>query len=115
DGAMVAIAIEHVATDELEHPGLRQLLEGMYRLHAEGVQPGLDHLRGRLDNEKLLDKAREFQERGLLHKDRSGYLQSVLARFEERRNQRRTQDLKSKIEAADSHDAKLELLRQLTS
>ncbi|MBI3410462.1 MAG: toprim domain-containing protein, partial [Planctomycetes bacterium] len=115
EGAMVAIAIDQVATDEMEHPGLKQLLEGLYRLHAEGVQPGLDHLRGRLDNEKLLDKAREFQERGLLHKDRSGYLQSVLARFEERRSQRRTQDLKSQVQVAGDHDSAVELLRQLPS
>src|SRR5262249_46410413 len=113
DGAMVSVAIEEVATDEIEHPGLKQLLEGLYRLHAEGVQPGLDHLRGRLNNEKLLDKAREFQERGLRHKDRSEYLQAILAWFEERRSQRRRQDLKSQVQAAGDHDAAVELLRQL--
>src|SRR5205085_982075 len=51
DGALVGQAMDQLAPGELEHPGLRSLLEGLYRLHAEGRKPDLDHLRGRLDNE----------------------------------------------------------------
>jgi hypothetical protein len=113
DGPLVAVAQSEVAPSELEHPGLRLLLESLYRLHAEGLEPGLDHLQGRIDNERLLDKARELMELGLTKCDRHAYLQTILARFRERRELRRTQELKSQVLAAGDHQAALRLLRQL--
>ena len=83
--ALVGQALSEVSPSELEHPGLRQLLEGLYRLHAEGLKPDLDHLRGRLDNERLLAKAEELHERGLRQPDRQAYLDGVLAWIRERR------------------------------
>ena len=113
DGALVGAAIVEVTPNEVEHPGLRLLLEGLYRLHAEGQQPDLDHLRGRLDNERLLDRAQGFRDRGLAQSDRPAYLQTVLARFRERREQRRMQDLKNQVLAAGDHHSAVQLLRQL--
>ncbi|HWY88747.1 MAG TPA: DNA primase [Gemmataceae bacterium] len=116
DGTLVVQAIDQVSPAELEHPGLRLLLEGLYRLHAEGLTPDLDHLRGRLDNEKLLDKAEEFRDRGLAQPDRRGYLHSVLARIRERRQLRqRQQELKTQVQAAPDHVTARELLRKLQS
>ncbi len=48
DGSLVGQALAEVAPSEMKHPGLRLLLEGLYRLHAEGLKPDLDHLRGAL-------------------------------------------------------------------
>lgn len=113
EGTLVEKAMDEVATDEIDHPGLRQLLEILYRVQAEGVQPGLDHLRARLNNDKLLDKAREMQERGLAQRDRTDCLKDVLARFQERRRQRHSESLRHKVLAAGDHDSAVELLRQL--
>ena len=116
DGKLVGQVIDEVAPTDLEHPGLRLLLEGLYRLHAEGLTPDLDHLRGRLDNEKLLDKAEEFRDRGLVHPDRQSYLDAVLARIRERRQLRqRQQELKTQVQAAPDHVTARELLRKLQS
>jgi DNA primase len=113
DGTLVGQAMEQVAPGELQHPGLRSLLEGLYRLHAEGREPDLDHLRGRLDNEKLLAKAEEFRERGLAHTDRQAYLHDVLARIRERRQLRERQELKSQVRAAPDHGTARKLLEKL--
>jgi DNA primase len=115
DGALVSQAVEQVDPGELEHPGLRSLLEGLYRLHAEGREPALDHLRGRLDNEKLLAKAEELRERGSAHADRQAYLHEVLARIRERRQLRERQELRSQVRAAPDHGTARKLLEKLKS
>ncbi len=113
DGALVAKAIGQVSPEDIEHPGLCELLKGLYRLHAEGLQPDLDHLRARLDNERLLDKAQQLQERGLIHADKLAWLGELLARFEERRATRRTDEIKNEVLAAEDHAQALEVLKRL--
>ena len=114
DGALVSKAQSEVSPSDLEHPGLRQLLEGLYRLHAEGLKPDLDHLRGRLDNERLLAKADEFRERGLAQSDRQAYLDDVLTWIRQRRELRaRQHDLKTQVRAAMDHVSALALLKNL--
>lgn len=113
DGELVNTAIDEVTPGEVEHPGLRLLLEGLYRLHAEGETPGLDHLRDRLDNERLIDKAQDLRERGLALADRGDCLRDVLARFRDLRDRRRTQDLKNQVQALSDHDAAIEVLKRL--
>jgi DNA primase len=116
DGTLVAHAVAEVAPAEVEHPELRQLLELLYRLHAEGRVPDVDHLRGRLDDERLLDKAELLRERGLSQPDRGAYLRDILDRIRERRQLRRRQhDLKTQVQAAPDHDTARELLKKLHS
>jgi DNA primase len=110
---LVARASAEVAASELEHPGLRQLLEELYRLHAEGLTADLDHLQGRLDNERLLDTALRLQDRGLGQPDRPSAYVKVLERFVEKRDLRRTQELKHQVLAANDHDQAIELLARL--
>jgi DNA primase len=116
DPALVATAQDALTAEEVEHPGLRRLLEGLYELRQEGRQPDLDQLLGRLDNERLSDSARKLQDRGLDHPDRPGYLQKVLGRFRDRREARRTQSIKNQIKAAleaGDQETALALQRQL--
>jgi DNA primase len=110
---LVARASADVAASELEHPGLRQLVEGLYGLHAEGLTADLDHLQGRLDNERLLDAALRMQDQGARQPDRPSAYVKVLERFVERRNARRTQELKHQVLAANDHDRAIELLARL--
>jgi DNA primase len=115
---LVAGARAEVKTEELEHPGLRLLLESLFRLAADGVQPDLDHLQGRLDNEKisLVEKARQLQERGLEILDGAAELRGVLARFIERRIALLKQALLERLEARDTDGAARvqEQLRELS-
>jgi DNA primase len=91
-----------VKLEEIEHPGLRLLLGCLYRIEAEGRQADLDHLRGRLDNERLLETARKLQERGLEIADGSAELRGVAARFVERRITQLKQSLRERLEAGDT-------------
>src|SRR5262249_52981452 len=68
--ARVPAAQAELQAEDVQHPGLRLLVEALYRLHAEGVTPSLDHLRVRIDRSRLLDKAMELQERGQAVQDR---------------------------------------------
>jgi DNA primase len=113
---LVGRARGEVKPEEMEHPGLRLLLECLYRLEAEGVQPDLDHLHERLDNEKLLAKARDLQERGLDILDGAAELKGVLKRFIERQIPHLKQALSERLEAGDMEGAAAlqERLRELS-
>jgi hypothetical protein len=95
------------------HPGLRNLLAGLYALQAAGEPPTLDQLRPRLDNAPLAAKALELQEVGLAISDRAACLAQLLARFRERRLRLAKEELQNQLHAASDPTAALELLRQL--
>jgi DNA primase len=98
---------------QLDHPGLRLLLEGLYRLQAEGQPPVLDLLRARIDNARLMEKALEWQDVGRQHRDRRAWLEDILARFRQRRALPVKQELQNRLQAASNHAQAVELLRQL--
>jgi DNA primase len=111
--ALVKESASLVQPGEMDHPGLRQLLEGLYRLEAEGVEPTLDRLRLRIDNPPLMAKALELQEMGRRNTDRQTWLRAILERFRERRDLPEKQELRNQLHAADDHAQALALLRQL--
>jgi DNA primase len=113
DPALVAHAAPAIRPEEIAHPGLRGLLEGLYALLAAGEPPTLDLLRPRLDNVRLAAKALELQEIGRANPDRPAYFRKLLAFFQERRLKRVKQELHTQLNAAPDPAAALELLRQL--
>ena len=113
DPALVPAARAEVAPETVQHPGLRQLLQGLYDLHDRGEAPTLDNLRPRLDNVRLETWAMERQDVGSKNADRQGWLRQVLARFKELRRQPAKQELQIQLQAAPDHETALELLRQL--
>ena len=54
-----------VRPEDIEHPGLQQLLAGLYRLHDDGEPPNIDGLRELIENPALIDWAIDEQEVGL--------------------------------------------------
>jgi DNA primase len=113
DPALVPRAAAELPAAEVEHPGLRLLLESLYRLHAEGVEPSLDRLRTRIDNPALVEKAFELQAVGRASPDRPGWLRGILERFAERRALPEKQELRNQLHSTSDHAAAVELLRQL--
>ncbi len=111
--ALVDQAAAMVRPDEIAHPGLRKLLDGLYGLLTAGEPPTLDLLRPRLDSVPLAAKALELQTTGRMHSDRQTWLKQILARFQERRLRPVTQELQTQLNAARDPAAELELLRQL--
>jgi DNA primase len=113
DPQLVPMAAAEVAPEHLQHPGLRSLLDGMYRLQAEGVTPDLDQLRARIDNPPLLSAALRLQEVGRSERERPARVQQLLEVFRKRRVLPIIQELHNQLHAATDHDQAVELLRRL--
>jgi DNA primase len=112
---LVLVAAESVRPEEIAHPELRELLAGLYGLLAAGEPADLDLLRGRMDNQRLAERAMKLQEVGRSNSDRAGCLRMLLNLFEERRRRPALQELQNRLQAPSDHEAALELLRQLTT
>jgi DNA primase len=110
---LVPAAQAALSADEITHPGLRKLLEGLYALHRAGEPPTLDQLRPRLDSAPLAMKALQLQEIGRDNPDRLWTLRQLLKHFQERRLRQDRQELHDQLMAARDHEKALELLRQL--
>ena len=110
---LVAPAAAQIAPEDVAHPGLRKLLEGLYARQAGGLTPDLDGLRPQIDNPRLVESALRLQEVGLRVADRDSCLKALVAEFRSRRELPRIQELRNQLQAARDHSAALELLRQL--
>jgi DNA primase len=113
DPALVPAARDEVKVGEIDHLGLRQLLAGLYALHAEGEPPTLDLLRARLDDSRLAEAALKLQDVGRANPDRGATLRQLLAEFRRRRLQPVKQELQNQLNAASNHEEAVELLRRL--
>jgi DNA primase len=112
--ALVARAVVDGVCDKVTHPGLRQLLDGLTRLHADGRTPDLDHLHGLIDNERLLERALLLRDRGLAQPDPQSAYAKVVERFLHLEEIQRNQgDIKTQVLATNDHAAALEVLAKL--
>lgn len=110
---LVPVAAAAVAPEQIEHPGIRRLLEGLYQMLIAGEPIDFDRLRERIDNPALVETALRFQEVGRLNTERSAWLQRILAEFEKRRVEPVTRELQSQLHAASDHEEARQLLLQL--
>lgn len=114
DANLVPAARVEVGVDDIRHPGLRRMLDELYRLSDDGEEPNLDALRLRIaDRPHLADFALRMQEVGHLHKDRAAWLEQILTAFRTRREKQTARELRSQLSAADNHSAAMDVLRQL--
>jgi DNA primase len=113
DESLVAAAKKEVRLDEITHPGLRRLLQGLYVLLDEGKSPSFDMLRLKLDNDPLLRAALRLRDVGEANTDRARTLRTLLRCFAEKRLRPVTEELQNQLHAAPDHRTALELLRQL--
>jgi DNA primase len=110
---LVELAASEISPEEITHEGLRQLLEGLYALREAGENPELDLLRSRIDNSRLLEKARELEERGRQHSNATTWLEDLLREFRRRRIEPERQEVHNQLHAAVDHTEAVELLRRL--
>jgi hypothetical protein len=114
DPQLVPEALRSIHPDEVQHPGLRRLYQGLADLHAAAEPPTLDRLRPKLESVPLANRALEMQDVGLANLNRPAWLRKLLHRFQVRREQTVKQELHNQLQAARSDDAAaLELLRRL--
>jgi DNA primase len=110
---LVPVAAAEVTLEDIRHPGLRRLLEGLYTLQAAGETPDLEHLQERIDNPSLMSAALKMRDIGLQGPERSASLQTLLAEFRKRKFLPLKQELQNQLHAASDHTEAVELLRQL--
>jgi DNA primase len=110
---LVETAAAEISAQEIAHEGLRLLLEGLYALRDAGEKPELDSLRSRIDNSRLLEKARELEERGRHHSSPATWLEELLREFRRRRTEPERQEVHNQLHAAVDHMEAVELLRRL--
>jgi DNA primase len=113
DPALVSKAVSEITPEEIEHPGLRLLLQRLFALHAQGTRPDFDRLRDQIENGPLLETALRFQEIGRRMTDRPARLNELLAEFHKRQAMPVTEKLQNQLKAASDHTEGVELLRQL--
>ncbi len=113
DETLVPAAAAAVPPEDVEHPGLRRLLEGLYALHAEGLPTTLDRLRERLEPGPLAERALVLHDVGGRHPDRAAWLERVLGVFRERRARPAKEKLQNELHAVRDHATALEYFRQL--
>jgi hypothetical protein len=90
------------------------LVQGLYDLHAAGLTPTFDLLRGRIDNPLLAAKALELQELGRQISDPAACLRQILATFRRKYQvEPQLQELKNQLHATSDHATALELLRRV--
>ena len=110
---LVCRAMKDVPADTIEHGSLRRILVALYGLQAGGRTPDLDRLREQLDNERLLQKVFELQDRGLNHRDRNVAYEQIVGRFREMDRRSYHAELKARLDATTDPAAKIELLAML--
>jgi len=112
DPDLVPVALAEVPAEQIAHPGLRRLLEGLYELHRAGQRATLDGLRGSLEA-ALAEHALKLQDVGRRNTDRASWLSQILQHFRQRRLRPAKEELHNQLHAASDHSTALELLRQL--
>lgn len=110
---LVERAAAEISLEEVTHPGFRQLLESLYDLQTSGKKPEFDQLRARIDNARLMETARELQERGRFHSNSVTWLEELLAEFRRRRAEPEGLELRNQLQSASDHTEAVELLRRL--
>ena len=110
---LIGQAYMEVRPEDVEHPGLQQLLAGLYRLHDEGEPPTIDGLRDLIENPALIDWAMDQQEVGRNSPDRAGWFAGVLKRLREERKSLRRKLLSDELRKATADDDRQRILRRI--
>lgn len=113
DPELVGTAYVEVRPEDIEHPGLQQLLGGLYRLFDLGETPNLDGLREDIENPRLIEWAIDQQEVGRGVPERALWLKSVLDRFRADRRELRQRKLMDRLRSAESDEERQRLLREI--
>ena len=110
---LVSAASGVIRPEQLQHPGVRRLVEGMYALHQEGLTPDIETLRHRIDHPALIGYAFRARDIGLTVSDRTAWLESLLLEFRKRQVGLHKQELHNQLHAVSDEATALALLRQL--
>jgi DNA primase len=110
---LIPAAYLEIGPQDLEHPGLQQLLGGLYRLHEAGEEPTIDGLREIVENGALIAWAMDNQEVGRMAPDRRGWFETVLRRLRTDKKDLKRRQLMDRLRTAATDDERQRLLREI--
>ncbi len=111
--ALIGEASTQIFPEQIEHPGLQQLLGGLYRLFGLGQAPTVDGLREVVNHAALIEWALENQEIGRMAPDKRAWLKDVLARFRMDRKELVKKKLMDRLRAATTENERMNVLREI--
>lgn len=112
---LVARARQDIRTDDLNHPGLRQVVSILFDLQDEKQLPDLDAVRARLGDSPIGSKLLDLADQGRRNPEPVAWYGNILDRFNERKVKPAVKVLQDQLHAANDHETAIELLRKLQS
>lgn len=112
---LVARARQDIKTDDLNHPGLRQVVSILFDLQDEKQLPDLDAVRARLGDSPIGSKLLDLADQGRRNPEPVAWYGNILDRFNERKVKPAVKVLQDQLHAANDHETAIELLRKLQS
>ena len=121
--ALVRVSAAEIHPGQIQHPDVRELIQGLYDLQAE--EPGLaqvpaetafDRLRGRLEQPRLAKLALEMREIGLQQPERETWLERIVEAFRRKHQvEPARQEIQNQLRAVGDHSSALEWFKRLQS
>lgn len=113
DPGLVPQAYVDVRPEDIEHPGLQQLLATLYFLHEDGETPDIDGLRERIDNAALVGWAMDNREHGRDKPDRGKWFRDILTGIRKDRLAVRRRQLTDRLRVATTDAERQRILREI--
>ncbi len=112
---LVFRARQDLSIDDLNHPGLRQIVSILFDLLDEKRTPDLDAVRARMGDSPIGSRLLDLADQGRRNPEPVTWYGNILERFNERKVKPVVRVLQDQLHAANDHETAMELLRKLQS
>ena len=112
---LVFRAKQDLSIDDLNHPGLRQIVSILFDLLDEKRTPDLDAVRARMGDSPIGSRLLDLADQGRRNPEPMAWYGNILERFNERKVKPVVRVLQDQLHAANDHETAMELLRKLQS
>ncbi len=112
---LVLRARQDLSIDEMNHPGLRQIVSILFDLQDEKQTPDLDAVRARMGDSPIGSRLLDLADQGRRNPEPMAWYGNILERFNERKVKPVVRILQDQLHAENDHEAAIELLRKLQS
>jgi len=112
---LVLRARQDLSIDDMNHPGLRQIVSILFDLQDEKQTPDLDAVRARMGDSPIGSRLLDLADQGRRNPEPMAWYGNILERFNERKVKPVVRILQDQLHAENDHEAAIELLRKLQS
>ena len=112
---LVLRARQDLSIDDMNHPGLRQIVSILFDLQDEKQTPDLDAVRARMGDSPIGSRLLDLADQGRRNPEPMAWYGNILERFNERKVKPVVRVLQDQLHAANDHETAMELLRKLQS